>query len=108
MTQISKTALSDQKRQLVQKIQTVFFGDMFNISVQNGEPIMTPDTVIEREIKLAGNPQNQYTKDHTNFLLKKEVLTLMEEITRMGNGTIIQLEIKHGLPFLIRIREQAV
>lgn len=36
-----------------------------------------------------------------------EVLSLFEHLTRMGDGTIRHLEIKHGLPFLIRIEERA-
>jgi hypothetical protein len=39
--------------------------------------------------------------------LKQEVLSLFEHLTRMGDGTIRHLEIKHGLPFLIRIEERA-
>jgi hypothetical protein len=37
----------------------------------------------------------------------QEVLSLFEHLTRMGDGTIRHLEIKHGLPFLIRIEERA-
>ena len=34
-------------------------------------------------------------------------MTLLEHLAQMGSGKVCLLEIKHGLPFLMRIEERA-
>jgi hypothetical protein len=80
MNQIKKTSLNRHQQKLIELMQQINFGRISNIPV------------------VGGNPE---------FTLKQEVLSLFEHLTRMGDGTIRHLEIKHGLPFLIRIEERA-
>lgn len=107
MNQISITSLSLQRRQLVELMQDINFGRITNISVCNGEPELSSETIIEREIKLAGQNGQRPECDCDGFILKKEVVALLEHLSRMGNGTIRQLEVKHGLPFLMRVWKRA-
>jgi len=73
-----------------------------NIPVHDGEPELTPDTVIEREIKLGGQIGPRPERDQDDFTLKQEVVTLLEKLSQMGSGKVCLIEIKHGLPFLMR------
>jgi hypothetical protein len=68
-----------------------------------GEPELTHESVIECEIKFSGHngPCPEINRD--DFALKKEVVELFEQLTRMGTGTIRELSIKAGLPFLMRV-----
>jgi len=105
MNQIKKTSLNRQQQKLIELMQQINFGRISNIPVVGGNPELTADTIIEREIKLGNGTRPEQKKD--DFTLKQEVLSLFEHLTRMGDGTIRHLEIKHGLPFLIRIEERA-
>ncbi len=46
-------------------------------------------------------------RDQDDFILKQEVVALLEHLAQMGSGKVCLLEIKHGLPFLMRIEERA-
>ena len=83
------------------------FGRITNIPVRDGESELTPDTVIEREIKLGGQSGPRPERDQDDFILKQEVVALLEHLAQMGSGKVCLLEIKHGLPFLMRIEERA-
>ncbi len=37
------------------------------------------------------------------FELKRAVHDLFTELTRLGDGTIVRLEFRHGLPFLLEV-----
>lgn len=107
MTQVTISYLSQSQRQLVELMQNIHFGHISHITVHNGEPELTSETIIEREVKLGGQTPQDPATISGDFILKKEVLTLFAHIARMNNGVIRRLEIKHGLPFLMRIWERA-
>ncbi len=107
MNQIKKTSLNGQQQKLIELMQQINFGRISNIPVVGGNPEFSADTIIEREIKLGGQNGIRPELEKDDFTLKQEVLSLFEHLTRMGDGTIRHLEIKHGLPFLIRIEERA-
>lgn len=107
MAQVNKANLTPPKRQLIELMQDINFGRITNLPVRDGEPELTPDTVIEREIKLGGQNGPRPERDQDDFILKQEAVALLEQLSRMGSGKVCLLEIKHGLPFLMRIEERA-
>ncbi|VBB48467.1 conserved hypothetical protein [uncultured Desulfatiglans sp.] len=107
MNQTSKAHLTPPKRRLIELMQDINFGRITNIPVRDGEPELTPETVIEREIKLGGQSGPRPERDQDDFILKQEVVALLEHLAQMGSGKVCLLEIKHGLPFLMRIEERA-
>jgi hypothetical protein len=108
LAQIHKSNLTPKRQHLIELMQDINFGRITNFSVRNGEPELTPESIIEREIKLCGHNGPRLEIECDDFALKQEVLALFEQLTRMGTGTIRELSIKHGLPFLMRIEERAV
>lgn len=108
MAQVSKTNLTHQKQRLIELMQGINFGRITNISVRDGEPELTHESIIECEIKFSGQngPRPEINRD--DFALKQEVVELFYQFNRMGTGTIRELSIKAGLPFLMRIEHWAV
>ena len=49
MAQVNKAHLTPPKRRLIELMQDINFGRITNIPVRDGEPELTPDTVIERD-----------------------------------------------------------
>ncbi len=107
MQQVNKSDLNFPQQKLIELMQQINFGRISNIPVVGGNPELTADTIIEREIKLGGQNGKRPELEKDDFTLKQEVLTLIEHLTGMGDGVIRHLEIKHGLPFLIRIEDRA-
>ena len=40
-----------------------------------------------------------------DFALKSQAAQLFAQLDRLGKGTVLSLEIKHGLPFLMSLKE---
>jgi hypothetical protein len=108
VTQINKSNLTPQKQQLIELMQDINFGRIIHLPVCDGEPEFTRETILEREIKLGGKNGSRTEICHDDFALKQEVVALFEQLARMGTGTVRELSIKHGLPFLMRIEQRAV
>jgi hypothetical protein len=108
MIQQTKSSLSPQRQRLVELMQKINFGRITNLMVQRGEPQITSTTFIEREVKFGGQngPRPEYQA--ADFTLKQELVDLFDQMSTIGNFTIRQLEVKHGLPFLMRLDERAV
>lgn len=103
-----KSGLSSSRRSLVELMQSINFGRIEGISVDCGEPLLNPAPVIVREIKFGGENGPRPETRSDDFVLKSEVLDLFEQFDRLLNCQIESLEIKHGLPFRMFIRESAV
>jgi hypothetical protein len=108
MHQLTKSLLSPKRQLLVELMQNINFGHIANLPVISGEPHLTPTTLIEREIKFSAVNTPRTERSIKDFHLKQEVLLFIDALSRMRNGTIQKLEIKNGLPFLMRIEETAL
>lgn len=104
MASLRKSHLTPPQRRLVELMQDINFGRISDLPIKNGEPIFLADTVIEREIKLGGQNGPRPEQAREDFDLKQEVIVMLDHFSGIENGCIACLEIKHGLPFLMRTR----
>ena len=104
----TKRGLSAERRSLLEQMQALNFGRILNIQVHEGEPRITPMTKVERLVRFGGNNHARPEGALDDFTLKDKVVELFDAIERMGDGLILKLEIKHGLPFDMTVEEQAV
>ncbi|MFM2007983.1 MAG: hypothetical protein RLZZ09_3638 [Pseudomonadota bacterium] len=104
MATLQKSDLTPKQRQLVELMQDINFGRISDLLIKDGEPLFVADTFIEREIKFGGQngPRPELAQD--DFVLKHEVIVMLDHIAQIIDGCVGSLEIKHGLPFLMRIR----
>ena len=107
MQSINKTSLNAPQQQLIELMQRIYFGRIVHLRVIDGHPAFTADTRIERDIKFTGESSTRPPNTTGDFTLKQEVWALLAHLAALGDGLIRQLEIKHGLPFLMRIEERA-
>jgi len=92
--------LSPGQRSLVDLMHVHQFGRIENMRVRAGEPILNSDLKVVRVARLGGG-SDPATDTTDAFELKKHVRDLLEELERLQNGTVISLEFRHGLPFLL-------
>ena len=104
----AKTDLSPERKRLVEKMQEVNYGKIHHLQVRDGEPMFTPMTRVERQIKFGGDNRPRQECALEDFLLKGAVIELFETFKRLGDGVIKHLEIKGGLPFGMTVDEPAV
>ncbi len=102
----TKSALSAERRRLLETMQRLNFGRIENMAVCAGEPVFDPPPRITQDIKIGGEngPRPELTRD--DFTLKSQFAELFDHLSRLGEGSVAMIEVKHGLPFRLVIEQQ--
>jgi hypothetical protein len=95
--------LSTQQHSLVDLMREHQFGRVESMSVRAGQPILDRDVKVVRFVRLGGESRATSVPSGNEFELKRPVRNLFDELARLGNGKVVSLEFRHGLPFLIEI-----
>jgi hypothetical protein len=106
MTDQSQTAsspliaqdLSPGQRSLVELMHEHQFGRIENMSVRDGQPILDSTANVVRVARLGSESDGRKSVPSKESKLKKQVRDLFE-LDRLQEGTVIRLELRHGLPF---------
>lgn len=98
--------LSDPGQRLLRVMQAVNFGRVtFLVRAGAPDPIHKIRTV--RTIKLlAGDNGPRPEAGSADFELRKEVISLRDQMATATDGARVTIEVKYGLPFLIEIEEE--
>lgn len=104
MAMLKKSHLTPSQRRLVELMQDINFGRISDLPIKDGEPMLIADTVVEREIKFSGQNGPRPELEQDDFDLKQEVMVMLDHFAQISDGCVASLEIKHGLPFLMRTR----
>ena len=102
---VTVAALTPARRQLVEKMQEINYGQIERLDVRGGEPVFDPPPGLTRNVKFGAENGPRPESDLDDFVLKVQVRDLFHHLDTIGNGTIRSLEIKHGLPFMMRVEE---
>ena len=104
MTELTtKSSLSDSHRRLVELMQRLNFGRIQNLVVRDGEPVFDPAPKVIQKVKIGGENGPRPELSCEDFLLKKQTVELLEAIADLGDGTVLIIDVKHGLPFAVEI-----
>jgi hypothetical protein len=100
---MTKATISEPRRKLLRLMQALNFGRICGLAVSGGEPDFNQGVKAVQTIKISGDnsPRPEFTVP--DFELKAEVRELFAHLTRLGNGYVRAIEVKHGLPFIIEI-----
>jgi hypothetical protein len=90
--------LSAQQRAIVEIMREHQFGRVENMPVNAGQPILDQDLKIVRVACLGGESGGTKLSTGDEFELKRSVRDLFDELARLGDGTVVRLEFKRGLP----------
>ena len=99
----TKSSLSNSYRQLVELMHRLNFGRIEDLLVRGGEPIFDPATKVVQKLKIGGENGPRPELSSEDFLLKRQTQELLEAIADLGEGTVLAIEVKHGLPFSMEI-----
>jgi hypothetical protein len=99
----NKADLSPAGVRLVELMQGMNYGRIFDLSVRDGQPVMDPPPRIVREIKFGGDNGPRPEVGKADFTLKAQTRGLFAQIEAIGEGIIRLIEVKHGLPFRMTI-----
>jgi hypothetical protein len=90
--------LSPQRQALVALMRELHFGTIDALPVVSGEPVIgDPQTRVVRAFKLGH--RDLRPEPSADYLLKDQVIHLLERLDALESGFITQLVVKNGLPF---------
>jgi hypothetical protein len=102
---LKKSALSRCQRQLVELMQDIRFGRIQHLHIAGGKPDLSQPFLVYRTVKIRGRTGPHPAASNGDCLLKAEVIDLLAQIRRIGDGLIETIEIRDGLPFKLDICE---
>ena|SRR5450759_3360558 len=102
-TPTTKSALSDSQRHLLALMQRLNFGRIEDLQVRAGEPVFNPPPRTVRKLKIGGENGPRPEMACADFWLKSQAIELLDAIAGIGDGKVLAIEVKHGLPFSVEI-----
>ena len=100
---MTKASLSAPRRRLLETMQRLNFGRIEDLEVRGGEPVFSPAPRIVQDIKLGGENGPRAELAAADFVLKSQVAEFFDHLSRLGDGSIESIDVKHGLPFKLVI-----
>lgn len=102
---MTERALTPGRLRLLKIIETIGFGAVEQLSVQNGEPRFEPAPRLIQEIKIDSEPSGQPDHGKTDVTLKKQFQTLFGQLDRLTDD-IVDIQIRHNLPFKLVVKRR--
>jgi hypothetical protein len=95
-----RSQVSRNRQRLVLMMQRLCFGSIHNLKVSSGEPVLDPLPRVVRRRKNGGANQPRPQESASDFVLKREVVEFLQDLDAIGDGTILIIEVAHGLPII--------
>jgi hypothetical protein len=92
------TQLSAPRQALVRLFQSVNFGHILNVAVENGDPVFHPEPSVMLDVKLDADEGERQEADLPDFALRDEVRRLMARLDQLKTGRIERIEVRSGIP----------
>jgi hypothetical protein len=99
----TKSSLSPSQSRLVELLQQLNFGRVEGLRIRAGEPIFEPAPRIIQKLKIGSENGPRVEGALPDFWLKQQVIEMFETIARVGDGEILSIDVKYGLPFALEI-----
>src|SRR5207248_1576115 len=94
----TKTGLTDAQRRFVGLCQHVRYGRVHSLTVRAGEPVLSPGPWLTRKVKVPGENGPHPASSNSDFALKDEVREFFRLLAVLGDGEILNVEVRNGLP----------
>ena|ERR1041385_577091 len=101
-----KRHLSMARQQLIVMAQRLCFGTIHCLQLREGEPVLAPPPRVVRRKKTGGPNQPRPEADVPDFVLKHEWLDLFQDMDAIQNGSILSIQVAHGLPIVYEFEDQ--
>jgi len=105
MKQVTKQSLTPAQARLLSLMQEMNFGRIEGLVVVDGNPVFDPPPRIVRQVKFCSENGPRREKNMIDFNLKEQVVEFFAALSRLKNGMVESIEVKHGLPFLMNLEE---
>jgi hypothetical protein len=106
MSDLLLSRISIPRQRLVKLLGDIHFGRVERLSIRDGEPTFDDHLLIIRTVKIAGHSDPRPVLP-SDFMLKRELVVLFQQLDRLGNGMVRRIEVAHGMPLLMELESTA-
>ena len=92
------SGLSTQRQALIRRCQRIAFGKIAKFAVQDGEPLILPETEVFIDVKLDSDDVSRPELGLEDFDLPAEVVRLFAKMDAVRDGTVDHVEVRAGVP----------
>ncbi len=103
---ITKSGLSEPQSRLVELLQRINFGRIERLLVKSGMPVFDPPPRVIQKLKMGGDNAPRPEVDLQDFWLKRPTIEMLRAIADLGDGVVLSIDVKHGLPFSLEIEHR--
>lgn len=103
---ISKSTLSKAQSDLVGLLQRLNFGRIEGLIIRSGEPVFDPAPRVVQKLKMGGDNGPRPEAALQDFWLKRNTVEMLQAIASLGDGEVLAIEVKHGLPFSMEVEHR--
>jgi len=100
---ITKSSLAPSTARLIELMQALNYGRIETLHVRGGRPFLNPPPHVVQKLKMGGDNAARPEASYADFRLKDGVVELLQIIERLGNGEILSIEVRCGLPVSLEI-----
>ncbi len=97
--------ITPAQRRLVELMLELNFGQIEILRIIDGEPCFDPPPRIVREFVFGKDNAGHSCIGKKDFVLKKQVTDLLEQIGKIKNGKIRSLSVQDGLPVRMKLEK---
>ena len=105
--QIRKSDLPAECRSFVEDMQRLNFGRYENVPIRDGLPRLDPKPRRIRSLRPGRDNRPRSEAHLDDFVLKEQQADFFRLLDEVGNGVILVLEIKDGMPCHMTVEEGA-
>jgi hypothetical protein len=98
-----RSDLQESDRTLVELMEDLNFGRIERLRFRDGKAILQPLPRVIAAVKIAGEDRNADAETRPGSCLKQSVMELFAIMRRVGDGELLLIEVRHGLPFSVEI-----
>lgn len=102
---LHKRHLNDARQQLILLAQRLYFGTVHELQIRAGDPVFDPPPKVIRRVKLGGHNTARPQAAAADFALKQEWVEFFDYCDACENGTVLVIEVAHGLPLFFEIEQ---
>ena len=102
--EVRKRELSAPRRRMLEIMRNLQYGNIYELRIQGGDPVLDPLPRMKRKIKL-GHDLPRPGEDRQDFALKTKVVHFLNQLDELGDGIVERIEVQDGLPFRMTIPE---
>ena len=103
----TKSSLTAPQSRLVELLQKVNFGRIEGLHVRRGEPVFEPGPRIIQKLKMGGDNAPRPETNLEDFWLKHQTIEMLRTIADLGDGEVLAIEVKNGLPFAMEFEHRS-